>query len=218
MTYSVFKIYDQLKKIKFHEETNLILELIGNNLNRIDFVKDYVGLKDFVFLAEKKATEFEAPAFGCFNVDIIPGENQYNYTQMSQAFKFDLEEIFILIDDLFKTPDRKLYVGIGFKESAATSEDMLTVHRQLKNKEIHDVYQALAKYRKFPDWYNGKFPKDVEEEQDILSKLDSLNSQLEENELKRLYSEIDHALATNDRLLFQSLSKKLQKLQKPEKI
>ena len=202
-----FEVLNNIKKMNFVKDVYPILELIEKNLQRVEFVKDHMGLKNFVFLAEKDATKFEFPYFACFNLDIRENDEAHNFVSMNESLIYDLKEIHKDIQKFFSDEEGVMYVEIGFKESVPNQEDRFRVYQLLKKKEVMDIQEAIAKVRKFPDWYKAKFSRDVLDENELLEQLELAEKQLLKQLKIDLIEQINEALSNNDEETFVALSK-----------
>lgn len=198
--------------MQFSKNVYPILELVEQNLHRVEFVKDHLGLNNFVFLAERDATKFEFPYFACFNLDIQVDDDAHNFVSMNQALIYDLKEIQKDIENFFTKEEGVLYVEIGFKESVPNQEDRFRVYQLLKKKEANDIQEAIAKVRKFPEWYKAKFSKEVLDEQVLLEQLEHAERQLLIQLKTDLIQQINRALKNNDEATFILLTNRYKKV------
>lgn len=183
--------------IPFQEK---IFGLIDENLDRIQFVQDHIGLRDFLFIAEVE-TNYHDELFLFLDADVTKEgtleENERKIMEKYDAHPFD---ILSKLKGFFETEKRILTIGIGFKNTEPTDEEI----EEIENANLGSTADSkIESYRdlrikKFPMWYseNAKMPKDVtslmtnEEEQiaflqrqavkDIL--IASINKALEEGD------------------------------------
>lgn len=198
--------------MEFTKDVYPILALIEKNIHRVEFVKDHIGLKNFVFLAEKEATKFEFPYFACFNLDTQENDEAHNFVSMNQALIYDLKEIQKDVKDFFVEEDGTLFVEIGFKESVPNQEDRFRVYQLLKKKEANDIQEAIAKVRKFPSWYKAKFSRDIIDEMILLEQLEVAEVRLLKRLKNDLVQQISVALDNNDENEFIILSTRYKKV------
>lgn len=206
------EVLNHVKKMEFTKDVYSILELIEQNLHRVEFVKDHMGLNNFVFLAEKEATKFEFPYFACFNLDIHENDEAHNFVSMNQSLIYDLKEIQKDMKNFFLEEEGVLYVEIGFKESVPNQEDRFRVYQLLKKKEVNDIQEAIAKVRKFPEWYKAKFSREVLDEKVLFEQLELAEAQLLKQLKNDLVQQINEALLKNDEQLFMILTKRYKKV------
>lgn len=192
------EIFSKIKTLQFPKEIKPLLDLLDKHVDRIDYVKDHVGLRDFLFIAEENANEFEFQTFCYFDVPINLDNDDENFLTLNQMMIYEPKEVFQSVKDFFENTDRILYIGIGFKQSVLKQSDMFLVHDLLEKKEAKTAFEALSKVRKFPSWYKAKFPKDIHEQlrsRKILEKADTILLQKRKEDLLQL---IDKALTEND--------------------
>lgn len=199
-------IFHKIKSLSLPEEASVLLGLIEKNIHRIEYVKDHIGLRDFLFIAEKDARGYEFNIFSCFDIDVKYGNKDHNILAMNEGITEDVREIYYKLDDLFKNTDRILYVGIGFRDSAPTPEDHFRLYNAMERNEIEDPMDALVKMRRFPDWYIAKFPQEVEETEKIMERLRQAQAQLKNNAKHDLMRQIDLALKQNNESKFITLT------------
>jgi len=199
-------IFHKIKSLSLPDEAALLLGLIEKNIQRIEYVKDHVGLRDFLFIAEKEAKGYEFGIFACFDVDIVYGDKEHNLLAMNDCLIEDVRDIYYKLDDFFKNSDRILYVGIGFANSAPTPEDHFRIFHAMESNEIDDPMEALVKMRRFPEWYIAKFPQEVEENEKLLTRLQLVQEQMDKLVHQERIKQIDLALKQNDKSTFMKLS------------
>lgn len=198
---------------KIKEETDMVFpyklevfELIDFHLDRIEFVKDHIGLRDFLFLAET-GTHFTSDLFIAINTNV---EKEMSVSEKEMAFmekyKDDPDEVLEELENFFETTDRTLFVGIGFVETSSTEEEEISVLLDLQRGEIETVQEGLKNLRKFPRWYDliAKMPEEVE----FLTKSE---------EKKLIMKKVDQILdkekpTEKDRMLFTLLSQQLNSI------
>lgn len=201
-----------IQKLSFSSDLSPVFALLEKYLDRIEFTKDYVGLRDFLFLAEKNAEESEFPFFACFD---FSEKNAYEDDGMYNEVFYDIDEICSQIKRFFKTYNRTLYISIGFKESILTSEDMLYIHNLIEQKEIKDKNEGEYQLRKFPEWYEAKYPSEILQDAELVDLLEAIRKKeqsLTANLKEQLIVEVDKALDDNNRNLFMKLTNRLKKM------
>ena len=146
---------DIWKKIK-ERDFNFSLKaelfaLIEEHLNRIDFVTDHVGVRDFLCITEQ-ATNFTANFFVGINVGC---EKSHSYKENLNLFLYKYNanpsKALQLLEEFFKTTERTLYVAIGFKESQVVNQEAFTA--ELLNGKYSCQEEVFKKLREYPDWY-----------------------------------------------------------------
>jgi hypothetical protein len=138
-----------------------LFTIIEEHFDRIDFIKDHVGIRDFMFIAEED-TKFTANFFVAINVEC---EKSYSYKKNLELFlaKYNANPLLALKElvDFFEQTERILYIGIGFKESEKIEEDKLA--EELLSGKYTTQEEILKAIRKFPEWYAeyAKYPEEV---------------------------------------------------------
>lgn len=190
------EIFSKIMKLSFTEEVQPILELLELHIDRIEFVKDHIGLRDFLFIAEEKAVEYELPVFSVFDLEVDSNDSAKNHLLFHQSMIYDEDAVYDGLVSFLENTTRTLYVGIGFKESFLTNEDMFLAHELLKSKKVKDKFEAMSRVRRFPKWYKAKVPSDIIKEEQLLSDLEELEIrllvQLKDEILEKINSAIDN--------------------------
>lgn len=128
-----------------------LFAIIDQHIERIEFVNDHVGVRDFLFLAEN-GTHYTSNFFVAINVEC---EKSYSFEKNLQLFmkKYDERPLISInrLVDLFENSQRTLYIGIGFKESEKFDQD--EVIKKFFSGEFDTQEEILKDVRLFPDWY-----------------------------------------------------------------
>lgn len=207
------KIINHIKALSFSSDLSQLFSILEKNLDRVEFTKDYDGLRDFIFLAESQTNESEFPFIACFD---FKSEHDFINEGVYNEIVYDIPEMCIQLKRFFSTFARPLYVSIGFKESVLSSEDMLYIHTMIENNQIKNQNEGEAKLQKFPDWYVAKYPSEILEDVELMEMIEKLKekeSELVEQMKEELYEQIDQALDTNNPSSFQTLTTKLKMLE-----
>lgn len=200
-------VLKEIKKLNFNQDIYLLLDLIEKNLESVEFVKDHNGLENFIFIAEKEATKFESPLFARFNQT-----NSRGTKSVSESLIFDLNEIVNHFKEVLTGKRKKIYIEIGFKDSALDQEDRFKAYQMLKKKEMNNIQDALIKLKKFPDWYKASFSKDVRNYFEFLSEMESVEKRLLHKLKSDLKENINIALKEENVFEFKELSKRYKKV------
>lgn len=205
--------FERISKLHFYSDIEPIFELLNDNLHRIEFVKEAVGLKDLLFIAEKGAKEFEDnPLYACFDVPVEPENEELNYISMKKAMIVPYEDILLNIRTFFLKTDRTLYLWIAFKSSSLPQEDMFRVMENLRSKKEKSTFEAKAKLRKYPNWFIGKLPSEIVQENIYISMLKEYEVDVHNFMKVELLRKIDDALESGNESLFRDLSSQYVKL------
>lgn len=155
-------VWSKIKERKYSSSIiEDIIKVIEKNFERIDFVKDHVGVRDFLFIAEE-GTKYAADFFTSINVEC---EKEYSYlTNLRLWFKnnnANTDSAYKELVNFFDSTDRTLYIGIGFKESEVYLKEELAEEILSQKYEVEE--EILKKLRKFPKWFEefAKWPEDI---------------------------------------------------------
>jgi hypothetical protein len=147
---------------------NEIFEIIEENLERIVFVKDHIGARDILFIAEEGTQKgFLTNLFISLDVEV---KKENSFTENEKEFQKKYEDVpEVVIKNLkgfFAKTKRKLCIGIGFYESMTTQTDEIVITYALREGKIKDVLEGLRKVRRFPSWFaeSAIMPEDVIDE------------------------------------------------------
>ncbi len=207
-------IWGKIKNLDFGiTVSNELFAMVEENLHRVEFVKDHVGIRDFLFLAEK-GTEYVADFFVAINVGC---ERSYTYKKNLDLFlqKYNDKPIEALAElaDFFVNTERTLYIGIGFKNTEGIKEE--DIIDKLLNNKYKTQEEILKDIRKFPDWYDeiSKYPEDikfltVKTEKYIKEVLKPLENTALRKQLDGILEKDD--LSNNDKKLLKELAYHLQ--------
>lgn len=211
------KIKEREYEIPFKEE---VFSLIEQNLSRVQFIKDHIGLRDVLFFSEVGTEKFfSSTLFVALDVETEKNKSmEQNEEAFYKKYKDEPTKVMEELTHFFAHTERILYIGIGFIE---------TTNPELRNKKVpvmtesgseeiplYDFlimkgvqegkassYAEMSKLlRKFPEWYEEYAT--MPEEEDILTvKEEKIGKQ----ELMKL---IDQALDQRDEQAFYALSQK----------
>ena len=151
------KIKQRPFKFQLKEE---VFSLIEENLDRVDFVLDHVGIRDFLFIVEDtpNLSAFTANLFTTINVAC---EKDYSFKKNLELslykYNSDTSTSLKAIKELFKDTERTLYVGVGFKESQKIDQAKFT--EEILSGKYTTQEEVLKALRKFPEWY-ANYAKD----------------------------------------------------------
>lgn len=202
------KIKELLIAVPFQETIFSILE---KNLHRIGFVKDHIGLRDFLFIAEREST-YRDELFIALNVPVRKAYSlEENEEKMIQCYENRAYEVVASLQDFFKETERTLYVGIGFSNTAPTDEEYMSIEFSHQTGLIESKLQAHRELRmqKFPLWYreNSMLPEEINH---LITEV-PLPEEIEEKK-HQLMKKINLALESGDEAVFLSLSKEYNQL------
>lgn len=186
-----------------------LFTMIEENLDRVDFTRDHVGIRDFIFVAEE-GTHYTSNFFVAINVEC---EKTYSYRDNLILFlqKYNDNAIKALKElvDFFDNTDRTLYLGIGFKESDKIVQEEVVEKYLSGNYTTQE--EILKDVRKFPEWY-AEYAKNPEEinfitvkaERYIKEVLKPMENESLRNQLNDLLEKEE--LTNNDRVLLKEMA------------
>lgn len=156
------KIKQRPFKFPLKEE---VFSLIEENFERVDFVIDHVGIRDFLFIVEDtpNLSAFTANLFTTINVAC---EKDYSFKKNLELslykYNSDASSSLKALKELFEETERMLYIGVGFKESQKIDEAKFT--EEILSGKYATQEEVLKALRKFPEWYSdyAKDPKDIQ--------------------------------------------------------
>lgn len=143
-------VWNKLKERNFRfPYSKKVMALIEENLHRVQFVNDHIGVRDFLFISEDD-TFFTANFFVAFNVECEKSNSyQKNLELMLKKYIDHPSVAYQRTVDFFENTSRTLYVGVGFTESKTINYEEYTE----KLEEGMTEEEALKCVRKFPEWY-----------------------------------------------------------------
>ncbi|MGF7534937.1 hypothetical protein AAGG74_14800 [Bacillus mexicanus] len=157
-------LWGKIKKLNFNSPVKKeLFYMIDEYIDRIEFVKDHIGLRDFMFIAEEGTEHiFVSNFFVAIDVEC---EKSFSYEQNLNLFlekciyNRTIKALHTLLN-FFENTDRILYVGVGFKGVSEIDKSQLIESYVGGNFDTRE--EAEYKMRKFPDWYDrfAKHPKD----------------------------------------------------------
>ncbi|MGF9891429.1 hypothetical protein ABEX78_22460 [Priestia megaterium] len=202
------KIKQRPFKFPLKEE---VFSLIEGNFDRVDFVIDHVGIRDFLFIVEDtpNLSAFTANLFTTINVAC---EKDYSFKKNLELslykYNSDASSSLKALKELFEETERMLYIGVGFKESQKIDEAKFT--EEILSGKYTTQEEVLKALRKFPEWYSSyaKDPKDIQfitvkaEKfiKDVLKPLEKFSIKTEIDEIL-----LKEQLTENDKLLLKNL-------------
>ncbi|MDU9693205.1 hypothetical protein WKH56_07350 [Priestia sp. SB1] len=203
------KIKQRPFKFPLKEE---VFSLIEENFDRVDFVLDHVGIRDFLFIVEDtpNLSAFTANLFTTINVAC---EKDYSFKKNLELslykYNSDTSTSLKAIKELFKDTERTLYVGVGFKESQKIDQAKFT--EEILSGKYTTQEEVLKALRDFPEWY-ANYAKDPNNISFITVKAENfINDVLKPLEKFYIQNQINsillkRRLTENDKLLLKDLT------------
>lgn len=187
-----------------------IFDLIERNLNRIEFVKDHIGLQDFLFLAEK-GNYYKDDVFLISNAQVNK-ENTLEENEKEALVVYEMHPFMIIskLKDFFSQTNRVLAIGIGFKNTEPTKEEFSSIEFSFKMGLIYsklDVYREI-RIKKFPRWYRDSALLPIE----FNKKYITYSISKKELSKEELFEKIDESITNQNEKEFLKYSKQLKEL------
>lgn len=192
-------VFTHMENISFHANANVLLALMKPYLERVELVKDYIGVRDVLCLPEKESQTFRHPHVLSLNCEISREDHIKNLSSFEENYMFDFSAIQKELIQFFVSTDRTLYVYIGFSSSQPTKEDYMKIYDDLSLPHTQEFHAMRLQLRKFPDWYEGFFPYHK-----LLQESVELASEEEGDRMDHIHK----ALLTGDKKSFMLWSKK----------
>lgn len=142
-----------------------LFSLLEKHLDQIVFIKDHIGVRDFLFLAEKKTEKFYPHALS-LALD-VPVKKTNSLEENEELFhavcENDPDMILNDVKQFLSESSRPLCVRIGFAESVTSEMDELVVALAFREGRISSVLEGIRKIRRFPVWYaeEAKMPEEL---------------------------------------------------------
>lgn len=209
-------IIAELKKRNIPSEVkNNILPILEKNINRIEFVKNFVGLKDILYFEELEIGYFDYPFFlsvNCKNSKSKLTSKHENIASIYENAVTDFKEIVKQLQTFFEESNRTLYIDTVFKENILTNDDMWRVYHKMNEEKEKEPYEIMMKMYNYPEWYNARFGDEVAIFENSLSLLKQLENIHIKNEIELLEAKINKALENDEVEQLPILVNKLKKL------
>lgn len=198
--------WEKIKKldirIPFKER---IFDLIEQNFNKIEFVKDHIGLKNFFFMAEY-STAYASEMFITLNVRYEKGSTLEEMEKMMyKKYTDDSIEVLKKLEEYLLEGEDVLAIGIGFEGSEPNETDTISVEYAYKKGKINSKLEGYRRIRekKMPLFFRSVacMPEDINKNE--------LSIQDKE---KLLMKKIDDSLDKNDENSFLKWTEKINKI------
>lgn len=209
-------ILDALKNRDIPEVlSKSIFPILEKHLERIKFVKSFVGLKDILYLEEIGLEIYDFPFFlslGC--VPIFTDEDKYkNISSVYENAITDVDEVIRQLKNFFSKSNKTLYIQVAVKENKLTNDDMWRVFHHMKEKPDKEPFELMTKMYKFPEWYQADYGEDIALFENSITLLKEIERKNITEMIEKLRSKIDISLERNDLENVSSLVKELKKLE-----
>lgn len=186
-----------------------IYALLEQYSHRICFVQDHLGVRDFLFLAEK-GSDYHDECFVALDVPVKERDSlEAQEERLLQRYEAHTTVIVEWLTAFFEETDRILYIGIGFKDTTPTEEELASIEFSFQRGYIESrlaVYRQL-RIKKFPKWYQQHaLSPDV-----LFKRLDSKKELETAEHVGALLEKINEALEKEDERTFLRLAKEYKK-------
>ena len=226
-------IWNKIKERAFDfANKDEIFSIIENHLERIEFVKDHIGLRDFLFIAEE-GTEDSYVSNLFIATDVNASKHatmQENNQEFGKKVNEDPIEVLKELKLFLSSTQRPLYLGVGFIETISKQLRDTTVEVEtfdgiqeislldakiiggIQSGKYKSAEEALKDLREFPHWYTevSVMPEETKQltiEEERALKIEERRIQMEEYK-----NAIDEALDEQNKEKFLQYSKLLNEL------
>ncbi len=211
-------ILSELKKRNIPTEVKqLIIPILEKNLDRIQFVKSFVGLRDILYFEELDVDFFDFPFFlslDCQTLASTGGNKHESITSVYENAITDADEIVRKLNYLFRETKRKLYIEIAFSENILSNDDMWKVYHQMGTETDKEPFEIMVKMYEYPKWYDVEYGQDIALLEDSLSALKRIERIKVTSAIREMEADINTAFENNDAKVFSELVKELKVLKK----
>ena len=148
------RIVDEGLELRFEKR---MTDLLEKNLDRIEFVRDGIGLRDFLFISQAgidSSNGFSSPLFLVKDIDVELTDS-FEVKEEKYMYNMEFSEEIILksLKEFFLNTNRTLYIGIGFEENLDFDKSDYS-RWTIKSKTTgHPVSYFQRLERLFPTWY-----------------------------------------------------------------
>lgn len=211
-------IIEELKKRNTPSEIKqTIFPIVEQYIDRIQFVKSFVGLKDILYFEELDVDFFDFPFFLSLNCQTLSSNGGDKHASIASVYEnaiTDAEEIVRKLKHFFEETNRILFFEVAFSENVLSNDDMWQVYHNMNEETDKEPFEIMTKMYRYPEWYDVEFGENVailEDSLTVLKQMDNINTLAT---IKELEEEINKALENDDAALFSSLVKELKVLKK----
>lgn len=196
------------------EVRNKILPILRENMNRIQFVKNFVGLKDVLYFEELTMNLSDFPIFVSLNCPIKEaGNDKYELiTAVYENATTDTEEIVRKLELFFDDTNRTLFVDVAFEENLLTNDDMWEIFHEMENELEKEPFELMVRKYRYPEWYQAEFGDRISILENSLEMLHVINNHQITQKIKQLEEDINHVLENGTMEEFRSLVSELKQL------
>ena len=198
-----------LKNLNFDDFISPLVSLLTDNIERITFVKDYVGLPNVVVISTKEVVDtissYEIPYYSSFLVK--SKEDQ----KIKEFYQYDIDDIYTSVNFYLNNSKEKLYVSIVFPECIIDNDDVFKMYYLMEDTNC-SVPEAIIAMRKFPEWYdkNSEYPFYLSKQHAMIEEMFSNETNYLVSLKSELYKEMMIAADNNDEKLFNYICEEIK--------
>lgn len=209
-------ILEELKKRDIPDALyKRIFPILEKHLDRICFVKSFVGLTDVFYFEEIGLEIYDFPFF--LSLDCQPTFNKEDmYKNISSVYEnaiTDVDEIIRKMQNFFSNTKKTLYIQAAVIETKLTNDDMWKAFHQMKDNPDKAPTEIMTKMYKYPNWYKAEYGEKIALFENSFSLLKEFEKKNISSLINSLKIEIDSSLEKNDIENVTILVKELKKLE-----
>ena len=161
------KVWEDIKQKGFEMELSKdLIFLVESHFDRFEFIKDYLGIRDMIFVAEPGSRDYLKNFFVSFDQDVSP-KMTYEEKEEKWYEKLETRELIALneLETVLSETNRKVGFAYGYQQSAFFDEEIVErevrAHYAFKKPVNRAEIERYA--RIFPEEYLeiAKMPEEV---------------------------------------------------------
>lgn len=194
-----------------------ILSILEKYTDRVQFVKNFVGLKDILYIEELSVEFFDFPVFLSLNCQTMNLKQANKYEMISSVYEnaiTDMDEIVRNIKRFFEETNRILFIEVAFIENILTNDDMWKVFHQMNNEVEKEPFELMVRFYRYPEWYDGEYGETVAAFEESLQMLKIIENAYISKTIISLEKKINKFLELNELKKLPSLVNELKTLKK----
>lgn len=195
-------IIDELKKRNIPSEVKkTIFPMVEQYIDRIQFVKSFVGLKDILYFEELEVEFFDFPFFLSLNCQTVNASGGNKHESISSVYEnaiTDLDEIVRKLKFFFEETNRTLFIEVAFTENILNNDDMWRVYHRMNDEFEKEPFEIMVRMYRYPEWYDADFGESVAVFEDSIFALKQMEKIKLSSTIKELEEKINIALENDD--------------------
>lgn len=209
------EIFAKIKEREFHDGADGILNILEEHLEKVKFVKSIVGLQNVLYVEELSIDIEDDPLFLSLDLRFDPENKHEAFSVLYEQAVSDPAEIQLRLRQFFEgQTDTTLYVEIGFAETVLSNDDMFEIKEYMETHKEMEPFEAINKFRRFPDWYDAKHAEDIFNQTRLWEQLRFLERQIAQQWMKDIKTEIDQCMDRDDMKKIKHLIRLYKNIQK----